>query len=141
MNERTPASEYGTRIMSKQSMLNRRRGRISRRGLLATGASIAAATMAGELPAQTALAAAPGNAPTFSSGELRERTIERRSVEAAVWGMPIVSFDAMRLSFPKIPSGLDSRIGAESSHHETRCLRSFMPLEWLLPTCSSRAPD
>jgi hypothetical protein len=45
------------------------------------------------------------------------------------------------LSFPKIRFGLDSRARAESSHHETRCLRSFMPLEWLLPTCSSRAPD
>jgi len=38
------------------------------------------------------------------------------------------------LSFPKIPSGLDSRSRAESSHHEMRCLRSFMPLEWLSPT-------
>ena len=26
------------------------------------------------------------------------------------------------LSFPKIPSGLDSRARAESSHHEKRCL-------------------
>jgi hypothetical protein len=44
------------------------------------------------------------------------------------------------LSFPKIPSGLDSRDGAKLSHHETRCLRSFMPLERLSPTWSSPAP-
>jgi len=35
------------------------------------------------------------------------------------------------VSFPKIPSGLDSRARAESSHHEMRCLRSFMLLGWL----------
>src|SRR6266446_888044 len=29
------------------------------------------------------------------------------------------------LSFPKIPSGLDSRCEAESSHHSDRCLRSM----------------
>jgi len=45
------------------------------------------------------------------------------------------------LSIPKISSDLDSRAGAESSHHETGSFRSFMPLEWLLPTASSRVPD
>jgi hypothetical protein len=35
----------------------------------------------------------------FSSAELTRRTQERRAVEAAIWGMPIVSFDVMRQGF------------------------------------------
>jgi hypothetical protein len=35
----------------------------------------------------------------LSADELAERTIERRAVEAAIWGMPIVSVDAMRQAF------------------------------------------
>jgi hypothetical protein len=31
--------------------------------------------------------------------ELAERTLHRRAVEAAIWGMPIVSYDAMRQAF------------------------------------------
>ena len=34
------------------------------------------------------------NAQTFSSEELRRRTLERRAVEAVIWGMPIVSVHA-----------------------------------------------
>jgi hypothetical protein len=34
-----------------------------------------------------------------SSDEQNRRTLERRAVEAAIWGMPIVSFDAMRQAF------------------------------------------
>lgn len=36
---------------------------------------------------------------TSSPNELLQRTIERRAVEAVIWGMPIVSFDAMRQAF------------------------------------------
>jgi hypothetical protein len=36
---------------------------------------------------------------TFSSEEITQRTIQRRAVEAAIWGMPIVNFDAMRQAF------------------------------------------
>jgi len=39
------------------------------------------------------------NAQTFSSEELHRRTLERRAVEAAIWGMPIVSVHAMREAF------------------------------------------
>ena len=39
------------------------------------------------------------NAQTFSSEELRRRTLERRAVDAAIWGMPIVSVHAMREAF------------------------------------------
>ncbi len=35
----------------------------------------------------------------FSSAELTKRTLERRAVDAAIWGMPIVSFDMMRQGF------------------------------------------
>jgi hypothetical protein len=32
---------------------------------------------------------------TFTPAQLRERALHRRAVEAAVWGMPAVNFDAM----------------------------------------------
>lgn len=35
-------------------------------------------------------------AADFSAEELAERTVQRRAVEAAIWGMPLVSVDAMR---------------------------------------------
>ena len=35
----------------------------------------------------------------LSPEELGERMIERRAVEAAIWGMPLVSVDAMRQAF------------------------------------------
>src|SRR5271157_2124654 len=39
------------------------------------------------------------NAQEFSNEQLQRRTLERRAVEAAIWGMPIVSMDAMRQAF------------------------------------------
>src|SRR5229473_7876636 len=42
------------------------------------------------------------------------------------------------LSFPKIPSGADSRYEAESAHHPARCSHSFSCLEGLSPICSGR---
>jgi hypothetical protein len=41
----------------------------------------------------------PSPAQTYSPEELSQRNIERRAVEAVIWGMPIVSFDAMRQAF------------------------------------------
>src|SRR3984957_2697428 len=35
---------------------------------------------------------------TFSADELARRTIERRAVEAVIWGMPAVNYDLMRLA-------------------------------------------
>jgi hypothetical protein len=35
----------------------------------------------------------------LTSAELAERTLERRAVEAAIWGMPLVSVDAMREAY------------------------------------------
>ncbi|HKE86821.1 MAG TPA: DUF1214 domain-containing protein [Vicinamibacterales bacterium] len=43
--------------------------------------------------------AAVGAAHTFSAYSLAEHTRYRRAVEAAIWGMPIVSVDAMRQAF------------------------------------------
>lgn len=45
------------------------------------------------------LGAPLARAQGFSAEDLAHRTIERRAVEAAIWGMPIVSFDAMREAF------------------------------------------
>ena len=36
---------------------------------------------------------------TFTSADLAQRKLYRRAVEAAIWGMPIVSVDAMRQAF------------------------------------------
>jgi hypothetical protein len=36
---------------------------------------------------------------TFSAQELSLRTMERRAVDAVIWGIPIVSFDFMRQAF------------------------------------------
>jgi hypothetical protein len=35
------------------------------------------------------------NAQSFSADDLARRTIERRAVEAVIWGMPVVNFDRM----------------------------------------------
>ncbi len=61
--------------------------------------TIVAAITAGVL---TGPAIAQGNKPNpsdFSPEQLAERTLHRRAVEAAIWGMPIVSVDAMRQAF------------------------------------------
>ena len=41
------------------------------------------------------VAATSAQAQNFSSGELARRTLERRAVEAVIWGMPAVSFELM----------------------------------------------
>jgi hypothetical protein len=40
-------------------------------------------------------AAVSANAQNFSADDLARRTIERRAVEAVIWGMPVVNFDLM----------------------------------------------
>src|SRR5262245_56902722 len=49
----------------------------------------------------TPLTAAPARRKTdaFNPSRLVDRTLERRAVEAVIWGMPIVSVDAMRQAF------------------------------------------
>jgi len=41
----------------------------------------------------------PPTAPTRSAGDVGNRTTERRAVEAAIWGMPIVAMDAVHQGF------------------------------------------
>jgi hypothetical protein len=56
-----------------------------------------------DVPARTQSADNPNVASAHAQGlspeELAHRTIARRAVEAAIWGMPIVSVDAMRQAF------------------------------------------
>jgi len=76
--------------------------RISRRDMLVTATAVcAAATVQSSALITPALAQQNVSlrTVTFSSAELAQRTIERRGVEAAIWGMPIVNFDAMRQAF------------------------------------------
>ena len=40
----------------------------------------------------------PSEAQNFSAEDLARRSIERRAVEAVIWGMPAVNFDLMYLS-------------------------------------------
>jgi hypothetical protein len=37
----------------------------------------------------------PAITQAFSAGDLAQRTIERRSIEAVIWGVPAVNFDCM----------------------------------------------
>lgn len=37
--------------------------------------------------------------PKFSTQELACRTLERRAVDAAIWGLPVVSQDALRQAY------------------------------------------
>jgi len=46
-----------------------------------------------------ALALTNVNAKDFSPAELNRRTVERRAVDAVIWGVPIVSYDAMRQAY------------------------------------------
>jgi hypothetical protein len=39
------------------------------------------------------------DAEQFSADEIARRTVERRAVEAAIWGMPLVNTDAMRQAY------------------------------------------
>jgi hypothetical protein len=50
-------------------------------------------------PLAGALAVMAAHAQSLSSKELQQRMLERRAVDAAIWGMPIVSLDAMRQAY------------------------------------------
>src|SRR3954453_20884705 len=39
------------------------------------------------------------SAHSFNTAELGQHTLQRRAIEAAIWGMPIVSVEAMRQAF------------------------------------------
>jgi hypothetical protein len=48
------------------------------------------------MAAALAAAAGPALADSYSPDELAHRAIERRAVEAVIWGMPAVNYDLMR---------------------------------------------
>ncbi len=64
----------------------------------------------GKVPAQTGdESTAPAQyAPAVAS--VKDRMIERRAIEAAVWGMPIVNFQAMRDGLKKGAGSLSRRL-------------------------------
>jgi hypothetical protein len=45
------------------------------------------------------LAIVPAHAQTFSPQDLARRAVERRAVEAVIWGVPLVNTDAMRQAY------------------------------------------
>jgi hypothetical protein len=47
---------------------------------------------------------------TFSAEELARRTIERRAVEAVIWGIPAVNFDLMRQAAIRQSKGAENQI-------------------------------
>lgn len=49
--------------------------------------------------ALTSTALAQDAVRRFNSAELTKRTLERRAMDGVIWGMPLVSFDAMRQGF------------------------------------------
>ena len=47
---------------------------------------------------------------TFSAAELRERTVQRRAVEAVIWGMPAVNYDLMYQAMVREAKGAFNQI-------------------------------
>src|SRR5579871_6916050 len=48
-------------------------------------------------PAEVSMASSQATPTTqYTADQLHQRTLERRAVEAAIWGMPLVNVDAMR---------------------------------------------
>lgn len=50
-------------------------------------------------PERTGAPASPAATRRLSASDLARRTVERRAVEAAIWGMPLVNSDAMRQAY------------------------------------------
>jgi hypothetical protein len=66
--------------------------------LLAAGALVGWLTITTTAQEKQPEPGAKADSP-FTSAQLGERTLHRRAVEAAIWGMPLVSVDAMRDAF------------------------------------------
>ncbi|MBO3275645.1 DUF1254 domain-containing protein [Pseudomonas schmalbachii] len=64
-----------------------------------TRSTLFAACLLGLGVAAAALPAAAQATAKFTSEQLQTRMLERRAVEAALWGMPLVNFDAMRQAY------------------------------------------
>src|SRR5712692_5139363 len=55
-------------------------------------------------------AVTPGHAQNLSSDDLSRRTIERRAVEAVIWGMPAVNYDLMLQAMIREAKGAANQI-------------------------------
>jgi hypothetical protein len=65
-------------------------------------------------------AVAPGHAQNLSSDDLARRTIERRAVEAVIWGVPAVNTDLMYRAMVRDAKGSWNQIVRESAHSRKR---------------------
>jgi hypothetical protein len=54
--------------------------------------------------------AAPGHTQNFTADDLARRTIERRAIEAVVWGMPAVNYDLMYQAMVRETKGTFNQI-------------------------------
>src|SRR5262249_36268637 len=53
---------------------------------------------------------APSPAQNYSSDELNRRSIERRAVEAVIWGMPAVNYDLMRQEMLRVTAAKENEL-------------------------------
>ena len=60
-------------------------------------------------------------APTWAQAHVKDRMVERRAIEAAVWGMPIVNFQAMRDGLKK-----DAGVGYNGAHRAPKIILSLV---------------
>jgi hypothetical protein len=70
---------------------------IARRGVMVGASSVLASACM--LPGSAMIAPARAQQGVRSLKELNKRIFEGRAIDAAIWGLPIVSFDAMRQAF------------------------------------------
>ena len=47
---------------------------------------------------------------TYTPAQLRERTLHRRAIEAAIWGIPAVNYDAMYQAVVRDAKGASNQI-------------------------------
>ena len=83
-----------------------------------------------------AIFAAPiAYAQNFSSDDLVRRAIDRRAVEAAIWGIPAVNFDLMYQEMSRRPAAIqpDPLLVAASSTGRTRRSRPIPDVIYLMP--------
>jgi len=69
-----------------------------------------ALTLIGAVQAQSPSPSSSNNAQKLSAEELNRRTIERRAVEAVIWGMPAVNYDIMYQAMVRDVKGAQNQI-------------------------------
>jgi hypothetical protein len=63
---------------------------------------------------------------TASTGELVSRTVQRRGVDAAIWGIAILSFDSMRQTGGTPTASVPPWVRQHQRHHTWL----WRPLKW-----------